>query len=109
MVTSSPSSPDRPHFPARLRVTSCAIPSGSRGPWSPIMTDLDRRIPAVVAELRTLARSGATPAEARTRITAVGGPGVALVHEREARGDGYQFDVIIDEPDGALALRYCPD
>lgn len=73
------------------------------------MTDPDPRIPAVVAELRTLARSGATPAEARTRITAVGGPGVALVYERDARGDSYQFDVIIDEPDGALALRYCPD
>lgn len=71
--------------------------------------DPEIRILAVVAELRALARAGATPAHARARIAAAGGPGVELVHERDAAGDTFHFDAILDEPGGAVAVRYCPD
>ena len=71
--------------------------------------DPDSRLLAVVAELRALARAGAAPAQARARIAAAVGPGVELVHERDAAGDTYHFDAILDEPGGAVVLRYCPD
>jgi putative peptide maturation system protein len=69
------------------------------------MNDLDPRIPAVIAELRNLAQAGATPAVARARIAAAR---VALVNELDACG-GHQFDAIIDQPDGTLVIRCCPD
>ncbi|HEY0476223.1 MAG TPA: TIGR04500 family putative peptide maturation system protein [Kofleriaceae bacterium] len=71
--------------------------------------DPDIRILAAVTELRALARAGATPADARARIAAVAGPGAELVHERDAAGPGYHFDAILEEPGGAVTLRYCPD
>lgn len=72
------------------------------------MTDLAPRILAVIAELWNLARSDATLAVARARIAAAGGSGVELVYERDACG-GHQFDAIVDQPDGALVIRCCPD
>jgi putative peptide maturation system protein len=71
--------------------------------------DLDARILNIVAELRALARASAPPATARARIIAAGGPGVDLVHERDPGGASYHFDAILDEPDGAVTVRYCPD
>lgn len=69
----------------------------------------DARILAAIAALRALSQSGATPAQAVAQIRALAGSGVELVHERDAATDRYQFDAIVDLPDGAAVVRYCPD
>jgi putative peptide maturation system protein len=68
----------------------------------------DARVLAVVAELRRLAREHVAPAQARARMRALGA-GIELVHERDAYGDTYHYDAIVDEPEGVLTVGYAPD
>jgi putative peptide maturation system protein len=72
-------------------------------------SERDGRLPKVIAALRALSRSGATPAQAVAQFRALAGPQVELVHERDAATDSYQFDAIVDLSDGAAVVRYCPD
>lgn len=69
----------------------------------------DAVILEVIAALRALSRSSATPAEATAQLRALAGPRIELIHERDAASDRYQFDAIVDLPDGAAVVRYCPD
>lgn len=75
------------------------------------MTDRepDTLIPIVVATLRDLARSGATPSQAVVRMRTEAGDGVELVYERDPAANASHFDAIIELPDGAVTIRYCPD
>lgn len=69
----------------------------------------DAQLLTVIAALRALSRSSATPAQAAAQIRALAGPGVELVHERDAATGRTEFDAIVDLPDGAAVVRYCPD
>ncbi len=69
----------------------------------------DALIVEVIAALRALSRSSATPAQAAVQLRALAGPRVELVHERDAATDRYQLDAIVELADGAAVVRYCPD
>jgi putative peptide maturation system protein len=69
----------------------------------------DALILEVVAALRALSRSSAAPAEAAAQLRALAGPRVELIHERDAAGDRHELGAVVELPDGAAVVRYCPD
>jgi putative peptide maturation system protein len=72
----------------------------------------DAIVAAVAAELRALAGDNAPPeaALARMRQLAAGaGATVQLTFTREPYGDGFAYDAVVDEGDGALVLRFCAE
>ncbi len=68
---------------------------------------------AVIDELRTLARERIPPAQATPRMRELtrrhDRARVELLFEPDAYGDTCHYDAVIDDADGAVTIRYCPD
>jgi putative peptide maturation system protein len=73
----------------------------------------DHFVLAALDELRALARDQIQPDEAERRFqtlaAAHGGARVTLCFEREAHGNAFHYDAVLDEPEGATTLRHAAD
>ncbi len=76
------------------------------------MTDPNTVLAAIADELRALAEARATPPDALARMRALAArhdARIELVYERDAAGDAYHFDALLEEAAGTITVRFCPD